>query len=91
MAVLAEIQFSPFASFATLSIWHMIGVGALCLVTGYLVSAVYTVYFDPLSHIPGPKSAAVSHLWLFLQSMAGTRMYTIHDLHKKYNSKVRLS
>lgn len=90
MTVLADYQLPSLASISTLSVWQLVGAGSLAILFVFVAQSIYTLYFDPLSHIPGPKSAALSHFWLFKESMMGTRMYTIHKMHAKYNSKVGL-
>ena len=88
MPSLADYPLPTFASISTLSTWQLVGIGSLALLMAFIIQSIYTLYFDPLSHIPGPKFAALSHFWLFKESMMGTRMYTIHKMHDKYGSKV---
>ncbi|KAF3120211.1 hypothetical protein TWF594_003947 [Orbilia oligospora] len=65
---------------------------AAILVIGYLVlTAIYELYFSPLSKIPGPWYAAVSRLWLIYRSLRGGVIFTAYDLHKQYGPYVRMS
>ncbi|RDW60756.1 hypothetical protein BP6252_12139 [Coleophoma cylindrospora] len=58
----------------------------------YIVStAVYSAYFHPLSHIPGPKLYAASYIVPAWHSINGRRPFMIHKLHEKYGDVVRFS
>lgn len=49
---------------------------------------VYRVYFDPLSHIPGPKFELISRFWhqihWFVGGGQGKLVFRIGEWHKKY-------
>jgi hypothetical protein len=52
----------------------------------YLVRSIYRLYFHPLSHIPGPKITAVSHIYEFYFDVIKGGMFTfqIEKLHERY-------
>lgn len=50
MLVLAFSSFYPF----------VVVVGSLYLVYNVIAGAIYRLYFSPISHIPGPKLAALT-------------------------------
>jgi len=52
---------------------------------------VYNLYFHPLSRVPGPIYAAVSPLWLYLESYLGTEASSIDALHARYGPVVRVA
>ncbi|EPS44433.1 hypothetical protein H072_1573 [Dactylellina haptotyla CBS 200.50] len=56
-----------------------------------LCGAIYQLYFSPLSKIPGPWYTHVSGLWLMNKTLAGKRIFAVHELHKKYGPFVRIS
>lgn len=49
------------------------------------------LYFDPLSHIPGPKLNAISRIPYIRHLLKGTTVDNVNELHKKYGEVVRLS
>lgn len=91
MGLLDDSQLHLLRSFNSFSSWQLAGLATAALLLTLSLQFVYRVYLDPLSHIPGPKAAAFSHLWITQQSMAGTRMYKTHELFKKYDTKVSWS
>lgn len=46
------------------------------------------LFFHPLSHVPGPRLAALSNLWVANQFRLGRTSRTCRELHEKYNSDV---
>jgi cytochrome P450 len=54
-------------------------------------TAVYRLYFHPLSHIPGPFLARLSSLYLYRLSYIGTEASSIDALHKIYGPIVRIA
>jgi cytochrome P450 len=54
-------------------------------------SAIYYVYFHPLSRLPGPKLYAVSHIPHTWAQITGRKPFMIHQLHEKYGNIVRYS
>ncbi|KAI1811309.1 cytochrome P450 [Poronia punctata] len=67
---------------------------AFALGLAYLVvRTVYRLYFHPLSHIPGPKIAAVSHLYeLYHDAIrGGMYIWEVEKMHKKYGPVVRIN
>jgi len=59
---------------------------ALCFVAYVLCLYIYRVYFDSLSHIPGPKLAAASLWYEFYYDVILRGQYTfkIVELHEQY-------
>ncbi|KAJ9604715.1 hypothetical protein H2200_010829 [Cladophialophora chaetospira] len=47
--------------------------------------------FTPLHHIPGPRYASWTNLWLKIQVMRGNRCQYIHSIHERYGPFVRVS
>jgi hypothetical protein len=61
-----------------------------CLALGSLTScSIYRLWFHPLRKIPGPKLAAVTHLYeLYFDAIKGGRyLWEIEKLHEKYGEK----
>lgn len=57
-------------------------------------TCLYRVYFDQLSHIPGPRLAAASKLWWVYNNVfphGGKLVFKLPELHKKYGPVVRIS
>lgn len=50
--------------------------------------AIYRLYWHPLSHIPGPKRAAISHLYEFYYDVirGGTYLFEVEKMHQKYGT-----
>ncbi|CEL06536.1 hypothetical protein ASPCAL09709 [Aspergillus calidoustus] len=66
------------------------GTAALVL----LVSrTIYRLYFHPLSHIPGPKLAAATHLYEFYYDVwrSGRYLFEIEKMHRQYGPIVRIT
>ncbi|RFU73920.1 benzoate 4-monooxygenase cytochrome p450 [Trichoderma arundinaceum] len=72
-----------------LRLWlALAGMGAyLCLRT------VYRLYLHPLSHIPGPKLAACTHLYEFFYNVVrpGMFLFEIEKMHQQYGPIVRIN
>ena len=51
----------------------------LGLPTYLLTSIIYELFFSPLSQIPGPRLAAISHLWIFKNVLKASRCYATHE------------
>lgn len=58
--------------------------------TCLLVQIIYNIFLSPLRSIPGPFLAKITAQWLIIVDMAGNRTTTIHRLHQKYGSSVRI-
>ncbi|KAI1393512.1 cytochrome P450 [Hypoxylon trugodes] len=58
-----------------------------------LSKAIYNLYFHPLAKFPGPKLAAVSHVYEFYWSIVrdGEFIWEIERMHKKYGPIVRIT
>lgn len=65
------------------------------LVTPFILftigTAIYNAYFDPLSHIPGPKLWAAFPVFRWISGMRGTLDSDIRRYHNKYGKAVRFS
>lgn len=65
---------------------------ALAIGVAYLVvRSFYRIFFHPLSHIPGPKLAAISHAYEFYHDAVRGGMYIweIEKMHQKYGQLLR--
>ncbi|EHK21118.1 uncharacterized protein TRIVIDRAFT_90966 [Trichoderma virens Gv29-8] len=54
---------------------------------------VYRLYFHPLSHIPGPKLTACTHLYEFYHNIIrpGMFLFEIEKMHQQYGPIVRIN
>lgn len=50
----------------------------------------YNIFLSPIRNIPGPLLAKISPVWLTLTDLAGDRTITLHKLHQKYGTAVRI-
>ncbi|KAK2814459.1 hypothetical protein FQN49_008179, partial [Arthroderma sp. PD_2] len=57
----------------------------------FIGSAIYNLFFHPLSSIPGPKLYAVSQVPFLWESYSGRWPFTLKRLHDKYGLVVRIS
>ncbi len=63
----------------------------LVLLLAYTISIVlYSLYFHPLSKIPGPFLARISTLWSRVGNFQGRKSERIHHAHSKYGPVVRV-
>lgn len=58
------------------------------LSTAAALTLIRRLYFHPLSHIPGPRLAALSNIWVSNQFRLGRMSQICCNLHEKYNSDV---
>ncbi|KAJ5836395.1 hypothetical protein N7447_002421 [Penicillium robsamsonii] len=64
----------------------------LGLVFAVLLSKwIFRLYFHSLRHVPGPKIAACTSLWLAYHTFIGDECTTIFNLHRKYGPTVRVA
>ncbi|KAL4746350.1 hypothetical protein BDW72DRAFT_207408 [Aspergillus terricola var. indicus] len=63
------------------------------LALGLVARTIYRLYFDPLHHIPGPKLAAISHLYEFYYDVirGGLFIWEIERMHREYGPIVRIN
>ncbi|KAK6501991.1 hypothetical protein TWF481_009809 [Arthrobotrys musiformis] len=87
------------SSFLSLAPSNKLLYGSTAFLTSYVVlympiRFIYRVYFDPLSGVPGPKSALVSEnlnklYWIVVPWRKGTEAFTLRELHDRYGPIVR--
>ncbi|KAL4885918.1 cytochrome P450 [Aspergillus karnatakaensis] len=65
----------------------------LGLATALAARTIYRLYFHPLRHIPGPKLAAITHLYEFYFDIwsSGRFLFQIEKLHRQYGPIVRIT
>ncbi|RAQ57900.1 cytochrome P450 oxygenase [Aspergillus flavus] len=58
-----------------------------------ILRTIYRLYIDPLHHIPGPKLAAISHLYEFYHDVVrgGLFIWEIEKMHQEYGPIVRIN
>lgn len=63
----------------------VVGLLGVLIVWPALVTT-YRAYFHPLSHVPGPKLAAITRLYIFYYNVIedGGFYLRLDELHKKY-------
>jgi cytochrome P450 len=68
----------------------------LAVAIAFLIPALFlwrllnNVFLSPLRSIPGPFLAKLTGEWLIFVDFAGSRTSTIHKLHQKYGTAVRV-
>ncbi|MCJ1271052.1 hypothetical protein MMC22_010951 [Lobaria immixta] len=78
---------SPLAASAN----QIMGTAGVILVLYYVASAIYDIYFHPLSKYPGPKMTAISRLPLIYSTIRGQTWRFTGKLHAQYGSIVRIA
>lgn len=70
---------------------HVALSGTILILVAFILRSIYRLYFDPLHHIPGPKLAAISHLYEFYYDVIreGMFVWEIERMHQRYG-KVNL-
>lgn len=48
-------------------------------------TTVYNLYFHPLAHFPGPREAALSQNWIYMNSLSGRIERILERLHDQYS------
>ncbi|KAK6823389.1 hypothetical protein RU639_006025 [Aspergillus parasiticus] len=68
-------------------------IGLAGLITYLIVISFYRLYSHPLQNIPGPKLAAVTHLyeWYFDLFLGGRYLFEIERMHERYGPIVRIN
>ena len=56
-----------------------------------LCTAVYRLLLHPLRHVPGPWYAAVSEIWLAVQTLKFKQNIGVHSLIEMYGPVVRIA
>ncbi|KAM0262153.1 hypothetical protein ACHAQJ_001896 [Trichoderma viride] len=67
---------------------------AIAALSAYIsIRTIYRLYFHPLSHIPGPKLTACSHLYEFYYNVIrpGQFLFEIEKMHQQYGPIVRIN
>ncbi|KAJ5771747.1 hypothetical protein N7520_002276 [Penicillium odoratum] len=64
---------------------------AIGLVTYVTLGVIYRIYLHPISHFPGPKLAAATHLYEFWFNRRGDFLWEIKRLHGQYGPIVRIT
>jgi hypothetical protein len=57
----------------------------------HILNLVYTVFFHPLSHVPGPWYAAATRIPYMRHSLNGSLLPWMQKLHARYGEIVRYS
>ncbi|PKY05677.1 cytochrome P450 [Aspergillus campestris IBT 28561] len=65
--------------------------GVIVVVSWFVGTCVYNVFFHPLKAIPGPFMAKISRWWIFDLEMRGNPHVEILELHRKYGPMLRIS
>lgn len=74
-----------------LSIAETVVFGGFIIFFFFFIRSIYRVYFHPLSHVPGPLLAKSTSLWLAWSNYKGDHHLTVHGLHHRYGTVVRLA
>ncbi|RAK99286.1 cytochrome P450 [Aspergillus ibericus CBS 121593] len=63
------------------------------IIFSILARSIYRLYFHPLSKFPGPKLAAITHLFEFYYDVVqdGMFLWEIEKMHEKYGPIVRIN
>ncbi|KAF2808085.1 isotrichodermin C-15 hydroxylase [Mytilinidion resinicola] len=69
----------------------ILGTILLIIPSYFLCTAIYNIYFHPLSHIPGEKLAAATWAPYIYHLLSGDQVKWVQKLHTKYGEAVRLS
>jgi hypothetical protein len=75
----------------TLQDYHSLAVGVPVGIVLYIsCGIIYRLYFHPLSKFPGPKLAAITHLYEFYYNLVqgGMFIWEVDNMHKKYGTCV---
>lgn len=72
---------------------QMTAAAAVVLLLYAVIVAVQRLYLSPISHIPGPRLAALTQYYEFYYDiiLGGKYTFKILEMHKKYGSVVRIS
>ncbi|GAB1206208.1 hypothetical protein APSETT445_004890 [Aspergillus pseudonomiae] len=63
------------------------------LISYLIANSIYRLYFHPLRNIPGPKLAAVTHMyeWYYDLCLGGRYLFEIERMHERYGPIVRIN
>lgn len=64
-----------------------------CLILYAVLTGLYRLFLSPISHIPGPKLAALTYLYEFYYDAIckGRYLWKIQELHKQYGPILRIN
>jgi hypothetical protein len=85
MSLLSRIDLGHFPGTGTFILY------TICLAMAWLTArSIYRLWFHPLRKIPGPKLAAITHLYeLYFDAIKGGRyLWEIERLHEEYGEKL---
>ncbi|KAF7118470.1 hypothetical protein CNMCM5793_007991 [Aspergillus hiratsukae] len=73
-----------------MALFAVIGTG---LAIYWAILSIYRLYFHPLSHIPGPKLAAITHGYEFYYNVikGGRFIWELERLHQVYGPIIRIN
>lgn len=70
---------------------HTIVLASLSLLFLQIVgTAIYDVFFHPLSSYPGPILCKISRIPFWIENLRGNQVYFVKKLHDKYGTVIRL-
>lgn len=72
---------------------HQVAALAGVFVAYHVILALYHLTFHPLAHLPGPRIAAITHLYEFYYDfvLGGQYTFKIAELHSRYGPILRIS
>ncbi|PYI35364.1 cytochrome P450 [Aspergillus indologenus CBS 114.80] len=72
---------------------HVVLSALILTLVCFVLRSLYRLYFDPLHHIPGPRLAAISHLYEFYFDVIRNGMFVweIERMHQRYGPIVRIN
>ncbi|KAF2478053.1 cytochrome P450 monooxygenase-like protein [Lindgomyces ingoldianus] len=82
---------ADFHLFSPTGIAFSVGAFATAVAVYALGTAIYNIYFHPLSHIPGSLSSRASGIPYTIRLRNGNVLPWIRDLHEKYGDVVRVT
>ncbi|CAH0020670.1 unnamed protein product [Clonostachys rhizophaga] len=86
-----DFVWAGIATIKSRSEYGWIGLGATTIYLTYC--AIWRLYLSPIAHIPGPKLAALTHLYEMYYNnwLGGKYIWKIQELHDQYGPIIRIS